>query len=367
VKTAEENLRIDIDASGLAMATLEERSYFRELLQNLLLGPEDNSYALAAWPEKVCGDHLSFLSPLPREAYRKLGRTPECPGSSGAVLYDPLGLAGRAVPADRAACPLVTTFLGSEGRHWPPSRSGFTLRTASRIITFTRSAFSYLVHRRGISASRVRWLPPGLWPQSPWEPSSRRFPLPREPYAVAVIATAAFKSLLQVIQASRIYRRHADKPLRLLVLGKPPLLFRPLARWRGPVPDLDFAGETGDSERARIVASAEALLLPGAGDLVWLSAAHALRHGVPIVAARGAPAVEILGDSALYFSPGNAREMAMELLRCTWYKGLARTLSQRAVTRAQAFSWGAFIAGLLDLFSEVAAEAAAPRAAGVPS
>jgi glycosyltransferase involved in cell wall biosynthesis len=72
--------------------------------------------------------------------------------------------------------------------------------------------------------------------------------------------------------------------------------------------------------------------------------------------------VEILGDSALYFSPGNSSEMAMELLRCTWYKGLARTLSQRAVTRAQAFSWGAFIAGLLDLFSEVAAEVSAPRA-----
>ena len=155
-------MRIAIDASGLGTATLEERSYFRGLLQNLLLGPEDNSYALAAWPEKACGDFLSFLSPLPREAYGKLGRAPECPGSAGDVLYDPLGLAGRTASVDRAACPLVTTFLGGEGRHWPPSRAGFALRVASRIITFTRSAFAYLVHRKGISASRVRWLPPGL-------------------------------------------------------------------------------------------------------------------------------------------------------------------------------------------------------------
>jgi glycosyltransferase involved in cell wall biosynthesis len=66
---------------------------------------------------------------------------------------------------------------------------------------------------------------------------------------------------------------------------------------------------------------------------------EALALGVPVAVARMSALPEIAGEAALYFDPHNAAELAAVLERLVGDEALRGELSQKAIKRAQMFTW----------------------------
>jgi glycosyltransferase involved in cell wall biosynthesis len=66
---------------------------------------------------------------------------------------------------------------------------------------------------------------------------------------------------------------------------------------------------------------------------------EAMAHGVPAIAARSSSLPEIAGDAALYFDPGDPRELEQQIERVLSEPDLRRDLIARGQQRAAMFRW----------------------------
>ena len=370
-------MRILIDATGL-QASPEAALRFRRVVRSLLLAGGSTTYALTGWPERAEWDPARLLSPLPRGASRRIAlreepravreaqapqasayeaRAPEAADGGPEVLYAPLGIPRESRALERG--PVVATFLSSgledDTRPLAPG-ARVALQQVHRVLTLTRRTRERLLRGEGLSPERVTWVPPGTGPSDLALRPSGDSPVPDVPYIVTTGQVSSARNFAGILDAFRLYRRHSRRRIRLVVLGRAPLRMRWLAWWRGIHRHVDFAGDIDDYHRARTIASAGAFVAADHGDLSWFCAAEALAWGVPVVAVREPRLQEILGDAAIYSSPGCPGELALELSRCLECEDLSRVLAQRGIARARAFSWELCALRLLDLFAEVSAE-----------
>ncbi|MBI4601602.1 MAG: glycosyltransferase, partial [Planctomycetes bacterium] len=139
---------------------------------------------------------------------------------------------------------------------------------------------------------------------------------------------------------------------RIAVLDGASPVLRAAAKCLGLAAPSPLAPAAGPSERARLLGSALAFVLPGAATEGLLAAAEAMRLGVPVVAPACPGAREILGAAALYFPAESARGIALALGEVLEDAALRRGLAQRGMARARAFPWEAAACRLLDVFAE---------------
>ncbi len=90
---------------------------------------------------------------------------------------------------------------------------------------------------------------------------------------------------------------------------------------------------------ASLYADAAVFAFPSQIEGFGLPPLEAMAAGVPVVSSRAAPMPEVLGDAAVYFSPGDATELAGRLLEVLTDEGLAAGLRARGRTRIKRFSW----------------------------
>ncbi len=353
------HMHILIDASGLASAPHEPRIYFREMVRHLLLAAEWHSYTVLAWAEAKLGKLTEFLSPLSRPALARLALTPS--RRTTPVLYSPIGFpsAGliRSMPwTEQASPPRIGTWLG-EGR--PPGSHG-----ASRIVTLTRSGMRRWADA-GAGEDLLRWIPPGLEAEISFDRQAGEVELPDSDYVAAAgpgrrPSRAQILAVWRVLEAFRVRRRRMCRRVRLVFLGGTPPWVQNAAGCLGLSQDVDFLdGQGGGAfQRARVLTSALAFVHASRPDSSWLSAGEAMRRGVPILAPRTATAVEVFGDSALYYAERSAEDLAAEMERLMRSDHLRRTLARKGMARGQAFSWEAAARSLLDVFAEMGGAAA---------
>lgn len=117
-----------------------------------------------------------------------------------------------------------------------------------------------------------------------------------------------------------------------------------LAQFGGRV---DFTGYIPDAELKRLVAQADALVLPSLYEGFGLPSVEAMAAGCPTLVSRAASMPEVCRDASLYFDPLNIEDMAREMTRIVSDEALRMTLRQKGLVRAHSLSWDVAAKGYL--------------------
>jgi glycosyltransferase involved in cell wall biosynthesis len=174
-----------------------------------------------------------------------------------------------------------------------------------------------------------------------------------------------------------VARRHADRPLLLLLVGPRQDAFhqdmaaihraieaggsRDLVRWPGYL---------ADEELRHLHSGAVALVLASADEGFGLPAVEAARCGTPVVATVSSPLPQILDGGGLFVDPGDAGAIERAIEALVTDEPARQAMGRRALERAQALSWprsaGVALAALEEAASARSRRAPAPRSEGQP-
>jgi len=168
-----------------------------------------------------------------------------------------------------------------------------------------------------------------------------------------LVHVSNFRPIKNVADVVRVFAGvAAGLPARLLMAGDGPDIAgaRELARKLGVADRVRFLGETPDV--ARVVACADAFLLPSSEESFGLAALEAMACGVPVIATSigGLPEVVADGETGFLFEPGDVEGMARaatalladgerlgEMRRAARARALAHFMADEIVPRYEAF------------------------------
>jgi alpha-1,3-rhamnosyl/mannosyltransferase len=100
-----------------------------------------------------------------------------------------------------------------------------------------------------------------------------------------------------------------------------------------------FTGFVNDSDVAALLNGASALVFPSLWEGFGLPAVEAMSCGLPVLASCRGSLPEVIGDAGLFFEPEDTAAIAGCMLRFLDDPALRRNLSERALRRAQLFTW----------------------------
>ncbi|MDR2470511.1 MAG: glycosyltransferase, partial [Treponema sp.] len=109
-----------------------------------------------------------------------------------------------------------------------------------------------------------------------------------------------------------------------------------------------------------LYAGADFVVFPSMYEGFGLGVLEAMASGVPVACARAASLPEAAGHAALYFDPLDTEEMADRMVDLT-DRELARSLREKGLERARAFSWDECAAKTFALIEGILNRAAKPR------
>lgn len=166
------------------------------------------------------------------------------------------------------------------------------------------------------------------------------------------------KNYHTLVRAFAIARkRHPD--LKLTIVGRE--IDRQYAESiRGLVSDLGlgdsvrFTGHVGTAELDTLYRDCRAFIFPSTVETFGNPLLEAMAVGAPIAASNAAAMPEVLGDGGVMFDPGDPEDMAARIEQLMADPDLCRKLGQKAVERAQAFTWPETARQTLDVLRQAA-------------
>ena len=137
----------------------------------------------------------------------------------------------------------------------------------------------------------------------------------------------------------------SERPTPLVILGHPAprdsasLERAERLRERGLA--VRFLPFVSDGHFYPLLARATALVFASRYEGFGLPPLEAMALGVPTLCAHAGSLPEVCGDAALYFAPGDARDLANNIQRLTAAPALREEYSQRGLRHAQRYTWAA--------------------------
>lgn len=171
-----------------------------------------------------------------------------------------------------------------------------------------------------------------------------RLGLREGPLVLCVAAKRRHKNLDGLIRAMTHLRERSENGRRpLLVLPGSPTSYegelRELAVEVGVEQDVAFPGWISDDELEWLYAQASCFVLPSFQEGFGLPVLEAMARGVPVACSDTSSLPEVAGDAALYFDPCDEWEMAAQVQRLLFDRGLAEELIARGHMRCEQFTW----------------------------
>lgn len=172
-------------------------------------------------------------------------------------------------------------------------------------------------------------------------------------YVLFVGQRSGYKDFNVLIEAFRVNLEHlADAPL--VIVGGPPLS-------HAETQALEAAGVLGrtrqiwptDRQLPAVYRGAKLFVFPSRYEGFGLPTLEAMASGVPTILAHSSSHVEVGGDAALFFDPGNAEQLAhrISLLLTDSAEHAARR--QLGLSRAATFSWDSATRALASSYSDL--------------
>lgn len=163
-------------------------------------------------------------------------------------------------------------------------------------------------------------------------------PSRRRPYFLAVGSLAPHKNFGTLIEAFSILKSRCNDS-RLVVVGGNANSFADASLEGESIQGLTMAGRVNDQGLAELYQGACAFVFPSTYEGFGIPPLEAQASGCPVIASRAASIPEVLGDSALYFDPESAADIASTMEQVWIDSRLRGELSRRGMLNAKRFSW----------------------------
>ena len=178
------------------------------------------------------------------------------------------------------------------------------------------------------------------------------------PFALYVGNIKPHKNLERLIDAFNLVRRAGYERLELLIIGdqisKYPRLRRAVDRHKLHK-HVRFLGFVADDTLAALYRLATVFVFPSLYEGFGLPPLEAMASGTPVVTSNRSSLPEVVGDAAVLVDPYSAASIAEGIQRVLGDADLRRTLSERGLARAKAFSWESSVRRIHEVYMDVAA------------
>jgi glycosyltransferase involved in cell wall biosynthesis len=255
--------------------------------------------------------------------------------------------------------PIIVTIHDLTHLLFPAYRSTLRARTyastmlriasarASRIVVPSRYTGDCLIEHLGTDPAKISVIPcsvSGVFRPQPVEKAMEAVRIRHgitAPYMVFVGSVAPHKNLSTLLKAYRLLSRaHRDRPDLVLVLPR-----NSVAKQNDPellalsaTPGVHCLHSPSDESLASLYSAAVITIMPSFEEGFGLPVIESMACGTPVVCSRAASLPEVAGDSAIYFDPHSAEEMAWAIEQVLTSKDLRRHLAERGLHRAATFS-----------------------------
>jgi glycosyltransferase involved in cell wall biosynthesis len=242
------------------------------------------------------------------------------------------------------------------------------IRQTARLVTVSNHARESLAGYFGIPASAIRVVSEA--PAAVFKPDldpmaiaqlSERIGLPAQARAIVYHgALAPHKDLRTLVGAfARLSREPRFSDVYLVLTGSELGHHSQVDSLKAMCPDLDrvkLPGSLNDGDLALLLNRAMLAVLPSLDEGFGLTGLEAVACGAPLVATRSSALPEVLGDGALYFTPGDRDGLYSHMVALTTDVEKRRMLRERGLERIATLSWASAAEKLMSIFEEVFTE-----------
>lgn len=164
---------------------------------------------------------------------------------------------------------------------------------------------------------------------------------PGERYVLSLSSLEPRKNISRLLIAWERICGEVDERLWLVISGArgSGLVFKNAPEFEKLPPRVFLAGYVADENLPFLYANAQALIYPSLYEGFGLPPLEAMAVGTPVIAGNVASLPEVVGDAGILVDPLDVDALADGIIRMVKSGSLRAELSERARTRAQAFSW----------------------------
>ena len=226
------------------------------------------------------------------------------------------------------------------------------VRQASAVVCISDNTRRDLLRVYGPLSAVVEVVPLAVGPEFlPGQPLTRSVP---DDYLLFVGKRGGYKDFVVALEAfARIRTEHPN--LSLIAVGGGKFGQQELAAiQRHAIEDFVLRLEATDEELPALYGASRAFVFPSRYEGFGLPTLEAMACGTPVVLADSSSHPEVGGDAALYFPPGDASVLGLQVLRILGDVELRGSLVERGLERAAAFTWHRTAAQTRDVYARVA-------------
>lgn len=221
-------------------------------------------------------------------------------------------------------------------------------RRSDFIITDSEHARGEIMADFNVPAARIRAIMLGFDPamggerdESATRKVLARYNLPAD-YILYVGTIQPRKNLATLIEAFHLFKRKANLPHKLVIVGRKGWLYdRLFARIRelGLDDEILFTGFVPDEELPSIYERASVFVYLSLFEGFGLPPLEAMACGVPVICSDTTSLPEVVGQAGLTLPPTDVARVTEALIRVVGDRALAETMRRKGVERARLFSW----------------------------
>ncbi|ASM11270.1 glycosyltransferase family 4 protein [Serratia marcescens] len=157
-----------------------------------------------------------------------------------------------------------------------------------------------------------------------------------QPYLLAVSSPNYHKNFHGLISAFSQWEN--PNGVKLKIIGSANENFNSMAHSLS-ADNVEFIGRVSDEQLIELYSNALAFVFPSLYEGFGIPPLEAQACGCPVISSNAASLPEVLGESALYFSPDNIVEITSCITRIAEDNGLRQRLIQRGSENIKRFSW----------------------------
>ncbi len=234
-----------------------------------------------------------------------------------------------------------------------------TLR-AARIIAVSEYAKAELVEGYGYPAERVHVVHHGVDPIFRPQPDEivqelrRRLLRPGERHLILHVGHSARRKNVETLYEAFGLLRERDVPARLVRIGGNPTPGQAeIIRRHGIGDSVTHIPHVDNRDLPPYYAAADVFVFPSLYEGFGIPLIEAMACGTPVICSDWALFHEVCGDAAAFFDARDAQALSETVARVLEDGDLSRSLRERGLERAKAFTWENTAMGTLAVYREV--------------
>lgn len=228
-------------------------------------------------------------------------------------------------------------------------------KNADKIVAISNFSKDQLLQRFSIKEDKIEVIPTGV-DDSIFNP----FVAPKLEYENVLLFVGPLvqrKGVKHLIHALPIIKKEI-KDVRVIIIGKGPEKKNlvKLSEELDLEKNINFIENVSKEDLPRYYSTASLFVFPTFLEGFGMVAIESMACGTPVVASDIEPLKSIIGDSGMFFNPGNHLDLAEKVIEILNDKYLRNSLSENAAKRATNYTWNNISTQYLDLYQKLLEE-----------